>query len=35
MLGLSEAMDWLAIASSVHWHDNVWRREDGHVENGI
>ena len=30
-LGLNETMDQLAMANSVHWYDNVLRREDGHV----
>ena len=31
MLGLNEAIDWLAMANSVHWHSRVLRTEDGHV----
>ena len=31
MLGLSETIDQLAIANSVHWYGHVLRREDGHV----
>ena len=30
MLGLSEAMDQLAMAKSVRWYCHVLRREDGH-----
>ena len=31
MLGLSDDIDQLAMANSVHWYDHVLRREDGHV----
>ena len=31
MLGLSEAMDQLAMANSVLWYGHVLRRGDGHV----
>ena len=31
MLGLSETIDQLAMASSVRWYGHVLRREDGHV----
>ena len=31
MLGLSETIDQLAMANSVHWHSHVLRREDGQV----
>ena len=31
MLCLCEAIDQLAMASSVHWYCHVLRREDGHV----
>ena len=31
MFFLNEAMDELAMASSVRWYDRVLRREDGHV----
>ena len=31
MLGLSEAIDQLAMANSVHWYGDVLRREDGDV----
>ena len=31
MLGLSETMDQLTTANSVHWYGRVLRREDGHV----
>ena len=31
MLGLMEAMDQLAMASSVCWYGHVLRKEDGHV----
>ena len=31
MLGLSETIDQLAMANSVHWYGHVLRREDGHV----
>ena len=31
LMGLNEAMDQLAMASSVHWCGHVLRREDGHV----
>ena len=31
ILGLSEAIDHLAMANSVHWYGHVLRREDGHV----
>ena len=31
MLGLSEAIDLLSVASSVHWCGHVLWREDGHV----
>ena len=30
MLGLSEAMDQLAIASSVRWYGRMLRTDDGH-----
>ena len=30
MLGLDEAIDWLAMANSVHWYGPVLRGEDGH-----
>ena len=30
-LALSETMDWLAMANSVHWYGHVLRIEDGHV----
>ena len=32
MLGLSEAIDQLAMANSVHWNSHVLWREDGHVQ---
>ena len=31
MLGLSEAINQLAMANSVCWYGHVLRREDGHV----
>ena len=31
MLGLIETIDQLAMANSVHWHDDLSRREHGHV----
>ena len=31
MLHFNEAIDQLAMASSVHWYGPVLRREDGHV----
>ena len=31
LLGLSETMDQLAMANSVHCYDNVLIKEDGHV----
>ena len=31
MLGLSETIDQLAMANSVHWYGYVLRRGDGHV----
>ena len=31
MLGLNDAIDQLAMANSVHWYDDVMRREVGHV----
>ena len=31
MLGLNEAIDHLAMASSVYWDGHVLRREDSHV----
>ena len=31
MLGLSEAIDQLAMANSAHWYGYVLRREDGYV----
>ena len=31
MLGLSKAMDQLAMANSVCWYDHVLGREDGHI----
>ena len=31
MLGLSEIIDQLAMANSIHWHGHVFRREDGHI----
>ena len=31
MLGLSEAMDQLAMASSVRWYGHVLMREDCHI----
>ena len=31
MLGLSETIDQLAMADSVHWYGHVLRREDGDV----
>ena len=31
ILGLNEALDLLAMASSVHWYGHVSRREDDHV----
>ena len=31
MLGLSEVINQLAVANSVHWYGHVLRREDGHV----
>ena len=31
MLDVSETIDQLAMANSVHWHGHVLRREDGHV----
>ena len=31
MMGLSEAMDQLAMANNVRWYGHVLRREDGHV----
>ena len=31
MLGLNEAIDQLAMASSVSWYGHVLRRVDGHV----
>ena len=31
MLGLSETIDRLAMANSVHWYGYVFMREDGHV----
>ena len=31
MFGLSETIDQLAMANSVHWYSDVLRREDGHV----
>ena len=31
VLGLSETIDQLAMANSVHWYGHVLRREDGHV----
>ena len=31
MLGLSETIDQLAMANSVHWYGSVLGREDGHV----
>ena len=30
-LGLSETIDQLAIANSVHWYGHVLRKYDGHV----
>ena len=31
MMGLSETIDQLAMADSVHWYGHVLRRKDGHV----
>ena len=31
VLGLSETIDQLAMANSVHWDGNVLRRKDGHA----
>ena len=31
MLGLSETIDQLAMANSVHWYGHVLKREDGYV----
>ena len=31
MLCLNESMDELAVANSVCWYGNVFRREDGHL----
>ena len=32
MLGLSETINKLAMANSVHWHGHVLRKDGGHVE---
>ena len=31
MLGLKEAVDWLAKANGVRWYGHVLRRDEGHV----
>ena len=34
MLGLNEAIDQLAMSSSVHWYGHALRRDDGNVLRG-